>query len=136
MKAKDDNRWLMNQSFFKKILVGNGQLKELYYTDLFHEIFSGDDMKVAWLPWVTSKDRKDFVYAGRYAQILPLGNLRVPLINRIPYWRLSHYNFTLPVELKLLEWMLKKLNQRDSMLSRAMRRFLPYIGYRKGSFRK
>ncbi len=44
MKAQDDNRRQLNQSFFKKILVGDGRLKELHYTDLFQDIFSGDGL--------------------------------------------------------------------------------------------
>lgn len=44
MKAADDNRRLLNQSFFKKILIGDGQLQELHYTDLFQDIFSGDGL--------------------------------------------------------------------------------------------
>ena len=37
---------LMNQSFFKKIFVGEKgrKMKEPEYTDLFHDIFSGDGL--------------------------------------------------------------------------------------------
>lgn len=91
---------------------------------------SNINLEVAWLPWVTERDRKDFLYAGRYVQLLPLGNLRIPVLNKIVYWRLSHYNFTLPIELGPLTWIHKKFADRSSKLSRAMRKLLPYLGSR------
>ncbi len=84
-----------------------------------------------WTPWVTDKDQRDFIRATRYALLLSLGNLRVPLINKIPYWRLSHYNFTLPLELAPLEWLEQKFEDRESRLSRMMRRLLPYLGQKR-----
>ena len=90
-------------------------------------------MKVEWLPWVTGKDRQDFVYAGRYAKILQLGNLKVPLLNKIAYWRLSSYNFDYPVELGALEWVYGKFTDRSSRLSKMMRKIIPHIVQRAGS---
>ncbi len=84
-----------------------------------------------WTPWVTDKDQEDFIRATRYALLLSLGNLRVPIINKIPYWRLARYNFALPVELPLLEWLERKFEDRQSRLSRAMRRLLPYVGQKQ-----
>ena len=84
-----------------------------------------------WVPWVTDKDQDDFILATRYALLLSLGNLRVPVINKIPYWRLSHYNFTLPVELPPLEWLERKFEDRQSRLSKMMRRLLPYVGQKR-----
>jgi len=89
------------------------------------------NMEVSWLPWVTAKDTHDFVYAGKYARLLPLGNLKIPVINRIPQWRLSHYNFTLPLELKPLQWVNGKFSDRSSKLSKAMRKVLPHVVSRK-----
>ncbi len=83
-----------------------------------------------WAPWVTDKDQEDFIRATRYALLLSLGNLRVPLINKIPYWRLAHYNFALPLELPALEWLERKFEDRQSWLSRMMRRMLPYLTHR------
>ncbi|MHB1381698.1 MAG: hypothetical protein ACYC5A_03645 [Thermoleophilia bacterium] len=39
LDAADDSQRLMNQSFSKKILIGDGLLKELRYTDLPQDIF-------------------------------------------------------------------------------------------------
>lgn len=89
------------------------------------------NMEVSWLPWVTKKDRQDFVYAGRYAQLLQLGNLRIPLINKAVYWRLSKYNFRFPVELRFLEWLNVRFTNRDSWLSRTARRLLPHLKYKE-----
>lgn len=94
-----------------------------------------ENMVISWLPWVTKKDIKDFVYARRYAQLLSLGNLNIPLLNRIPYWRLSHYNFTLPVELGPLSWILKKYVDRSSKLGTAVRKLLPFLRRQRSSSR-
>ncbi len=46
LKAEGDNRRLMNQSFFKKIFIGEKgrKMKEPEYTDLFRDIFSDDGL--------------------------------------------------------------------------------------------
>ncbi len=41
LKAGPDNRRLLNQTFFEKIFVGDGDLKDPEYSDLFRELFSG-----------------------------------------------------------------------------------------------
>lgn len=91
---------------------------------------SNTEMEVSWLPWVTKRDRQNFVYAGRYAQLLPLGNLRIPVLRKIAFWRLSHFNFSFPAELKLLEWVHGKFADRSSRLSKAIRRILPHVMYK------
>ncbi len=44
--AQPDNRRLLNQTFFDKIFVGDieEKLKDPEYSDLFHELFSGDSL--------------------------------------------------------------------------------------------
>ncbi|MBI5870721.1 MAG: B12-binding domain-containing radical SAM protein [Actinobacteria bacterium] len=93
------------------------------------------EMKVSWLPWVTARETKKFIKAGGYARILQLGNLRVPILNRIPHWRLAHYNFTFPVELGPLSWIHTKFADRTRRVSTIIRNVLPHLGNRKGSFK-
>lgn len=85
------------------------------------------EMEVSWLPWVTANETKKFVRAGGYASILPLGNLKIPILNRIPHWRLAHYNFTFPIELGPLNWVHLKFADRTSRVSDVMRKILPYL---------
>ncbi len=89
------------------------------------------EMEVSWLPWVTEKETKNFIKAGRYAKLLPLGNLKIPLLNRIPHWRLAHYNFTFPIELEPLNWVHDKFADRSSRMSGVMRKILPHKGERE-----
>ena len=89
------------------------------------------EMEVSWLPWVTANETKKFVRAGGYARILPLGNLKIPILNRIPHWRLAHYNFTFPIELGPLNWVHRKFADRRSRVSDVMRKIAPYLGNRR-----
>lgn len=83
-----------------------------------------DEMELSWLPWVTEKERKDFVLAARYARLLPLGYVKIPLVNKIPAWRLSHYNFRFPFELGALEWLMEKYADESTRLGKTMRRLV------------
>jgi hypothetical protein len=83
-----------------------------------------DEMELSWLPWVTERERKDFVQAARYARLLPLAYVKIPLINKIPGWRLSHYNFRFPVELGVIEWLHDKYADEGSPFSRLMRKMV------------
>ena len=86
------------------------------------------EMKVSWLPWVTENETRNFIKAGKYAKLLPLGNLKIPLLNRIPNWRLAHYNFAFPIELGPLSWIHEKFTDRSTRTSELIRKILPRIG--------
>ncbi|MFA5809212.1 MAG: radical SAM protein [Thermoleophilia bacterium] len=94
-----------------------------------------EKMEVSWLPWVTEKETRNFIRAGKYARLLPLGNLRIPLINRIAHWRLANYNFALPVELRPLNWVNDKFSDRSSRTGRAIRKILPLLRSRGSSIK-
>lgn len=93
-----------------------------------------EEMKVSWLPWVTAHETRKFVRAGSYARLLPLGNLKIPIFNRIPHWRLAHYNFTFPIELGPLNWVHDKFADRTSRVSNTIRNVLPYLGKRRKTY--
>lgn len=96
---------------------------------------TNEEMEVTWLPWVTRKDRRDFARASRYAQLLPLGYLKIPVINRIAYWRLERYNFRFPLELRPLEWVYRTYADESDSLGRMMRKVLGFLRFRRREFR-
>lgn len=81
-----------------------------------------DEMELPWLSWVTKEERENFVRAGRYAKLLQLRYLKIPVINKIPVWRLSSYNFRFPLELPALEWIHRTYSDEGSPLSKIMRK--------------
>ncbi|MHB8858055.1 MAG: B12-binding domain-containing radical SAM protein [Thermoleophilia bacterium] len=85
-------------------------------------------MEVSWLPWVGEKETKEFIKAGKYASMLQMGNLKIPFLNRIPHWRLAHYNFAFPIELGPLNWVYKKFSAHDSRMSGAIQKLIPILG--------
>lgn len=89
------------------------------------------EMEVSWLPWVTKDETKNFIKAGKFAKLLPIGNLRIPFISRIPHWRLAHYNFTFPIELGPLSWIHAKFTDRSTRTSGLIRKILPRMKKRR-----
>lgn len=83
---------------------------------------SNEEMEMSWLPWVNDRERRDLGYAGRYSLLIQLGYLRLPVINKIVQWRLKNYNFRMPVELPLLEWIFKVYGDESSHFGLALRR--------------
>jgi radical SAM superfamily enzyme YgiQ (UPF0313 family) len=92
---------------------------------------TNEEMEMPWLPWVDDKERRAMNYAARYSRLLQLGYLRIPVLNKVVYWRLSRYNFRFPVELMPLEWVLKYYSDERNRFGRFLRKFLRVTGLRR-----
>ena len=93
---------------------------------------ANDEMEMAWLPWVDDKERQDLGYAGRYSLLIQLSYLRLPVLNKIVYWRLKNYNFRFPIELAPLEWVVRVYGDESSHFGLTLRKVATRFRSRRG----
>lgn len=79
-----------------------------------------DALDPVWMGGEEEGDATRILMIRKYAQLIALRHLKIPVVSQIPGWRLSRMNFSFPVELPVLGLLQRKYADRDSFSSRLM----------------
>lgn len=72
----------------------------------------------------SEKKARYFYLIRKYSQLVAMKHLHMPIISRIPHWRLSNRNFTFPIEQPFLSWLQQSYAHKSSFISRVMHKFV------------
>jgi anaerobic magnesium-protoporphyrin IX monomethyl ester cyclase len=82
-------------------------------------------LELKWLDW--TQDSEYFRKIRDYFNLLPLRDVRLPIISKIPEKRLRDRDFSHEKELEILSNMQKKFSHKNNMFSKVVLKSLPYI---------
>ncbi|HZX11885.1 MAG TPA: radical SAM protein [Candidatus Nanoarchaeia archaeon] len=83
------------------------------------------NLQLTWLDWV--KDSAYFRRIRDYFNLLPLREVNIPILSKIPEKRLREKDFEHPTELQILSSLQKKYSHKDNLFSKVVLKSLPYI---------
>lgn len=84
-----------------------------------------DRIKPTWLDWTDTSE--EFYKIRKYAALLPLKNLGIPLLSDIPERRLKEKDFSHTVELTLLTYIQTKFSRQGSLTRKIGYKILPLL---------